>query len=397
MLPSPSLFAKLDKQRAESLLPIEGKDGLIDVLKKIPDPRSRLGRQHSFSSILGIAACAMLSGARSFKAMGEWSEKLPASQLAKLRCRKKTPPSLTTMKETLYRIDAGQFDREINNWLARQSQKNTRGKAIAIDGKTLCGSYDKRKGIGQTHLLSALLHGEKIIVAQRSVGEKTNEIPEVIPLLKNLKIDGIFVTLDAMHCQKKTFEYIAVEKNAFYVVTVKNNQRTLRDRIEAIFELFGDQLSSTCHEINRGHGRIDNRIVSCIEVTSKDFEDLGFGTIRQICKIQRTTSDLTKKPLRNELVYAVTNAPLPRASSADLLTIIRSHWAIENSNHYVRDVTFQEDASRIRSGAAPQAMATMRNLAIGIMRLGGKSNMAEGLRDSAWGKKSGALRAIGIS
>lgn len=92
----------------------------------------------------------------------------------------------------------------------------------------------------------------------------------------------------------------------------------------------------------------------------------------------------------------VENAPPTAASSADLLTIIRSHWHIENSSHYVRDVTFQEDASRIRSGAAPQVMATMRNLSIGIMRLGGTSNIAEGLRDTARGKKSEALRAIGI-
>jgi predicted transposase YbfD/YdcC len=93
----------------------------------------------------------------------------------------------------------------------------------------------------------------------------------------------------------------------------------------------------------------------------------------------------------------VTNASRSIATSADLLSIIRNHWAIENSSHYVRDVTLQEDGSQIRSGAAPQVMATMRNLSIGIMRLGGKSNIAEGLRDTAWGKRSEALRAIGLS
>lgn len=377
-------------------LPIEGKDGLIDVIKKIPDPRSRLGRQHSFVSIMGITACAMLSGARSFKAIGEWSENLSASQLAKFRCRKKTPPSLTTIKETIYRVNAENFDSEINTWLARQALKNSSAKAIAVDGKALRGSYDKRTGNGQVHLLSALLHDEKIIIAQRSVGEKTNEIPEVIPLLENLAIEGVFVTLDAMHCQKKTFEYIANEKKAFYLVTVKENQKALRNRIDAIFETFGDQFGSTCTETNRGHGRIETRFVSCIEVTEKDFSDMGFGSIRQICKIVRDTTDLTKKHIRGETVYTVTNAPPTAASSADLLTIIRSHWHIENSSHYVRDVTFQEDASRIRSGAAPQVMATMRNLSIGIMRLGGTSNIAEGLRDTAWGKKSEVLRAIGI-
>jgi predicted transposase YbfD/YdcC len=378
-------------------LPIEGKDSLIDVLKKISDPRSRLGRQHSFISILGISACAMLSGARSFKAIEEWSKKLSATQLSKLRCRKRTPPSLTTIKETLYRVDAEKFDTEVNNWLSRQAQKNSRAKAIAIDGKVLRGSDDRRKDKTGVHLLSALLHDEKIIVAQRSVGEKTNEIPEVIPLLKPLEIKGVFVTFDAMHCQKKTMEYIANEKKAFYVVTVKDNQKTLLERIEIIFEMFGDQLSSICTETNRGHGRIDTRTVSCMEVSEKDFDDLGFNTIRQICKIERGCDDLTKKPLRSEIAYVVTNASRSSATSADLLSIIRNHWTIENSSHYVRDVTLQEDGSQIRSGAAPQVMATMRNLSIGIMRLGGKSNIAEGLRDTAWGKKSEALRAIGLS
>ena len=378
-------------------LPIEGNGGLIDVLKKLPDPRSRLGRQHSFISIMGISACAMLSGARSFKAIDEWSQKLSPKQLAKLRCRKKKPPSLTTIKETLYRVDAENFDSEINAWLARQAQKNVRAKAIAIDGKTVRGSSDKRRGKPGIHLLSALLHDEKIVVAQRSVGEKTNEIPEVVSLLKNIDIEGVFVTLDAMHCQKKTMEYIDRNKKGFFVVTVKNNQKNLLARIEAIFDLFGDQLSSNCVETIRGHGRIDTRKVSCIAVEAKDFSDLEFGAIRQICKIDRSTTDLTKKPLRSETVFVITNASPANATSTDLLTIVRSHWQIENSSHYVRDVTFQEDASRIRAGSAPRVMATIRNLSIGIMRLGGASaNIAEGLRDNGWENRSHALRAIGI-
>lgn len=379
-------------------LPIEGKDSLIDVLKKVPDPRSRLGRQHSFISIVGIAVCAMLSGAKSFKAIEEWGRKLTPKQLVKLRCRKKTPPGLTTFKDTLYRLDAEQFDIQINNWLARHSQSGAKVRAIAVDGKKLRGSIDKRKGTTGVHLLSALLHNEKIIVAQRSVGEKTNEIPEVIPLLKNLDLGGVFVTLDAMHCQKKTFDYIATEKKGFYLVTAKNNQQTLVERIKAIFDLFGEQLGSVCVETNRGHGRVETRMISCVEVGPKDFADLGFDSIRQVCKVERETTDLTKAPMRGEIAYAVTNALPSDASSADIMTILRSHWRIENSNHYVRDVTFAEDNSRIRTGGAPQAMATMRNLSIGIMRLAGStSNIAEGLRDSGWSKKSGALRAIGLT
>jgi len=380
-------------------LPIEGQDSLIETLKKIPDPRGRCGKQHSFISILGISICAMISGAKSFKAIEDWSKKLTPLQLKRLRCRKDTPPSLTTIKETIYRVDADIFDREINNWLARQAKRKGKSKvgAIAVDGKELRGSYDTQKGTGRTHLLSALMHQEKIVLAQKSVGEKTNEITEVIPLLESLSLEDVFVTLDALHCQKKTLEYIHSEKKAFYVVTVKKNQKSLYQRIEAIFDLLEDQLSSRSQSLDKGHGRIEIREANCIEVVDKDFVDLDFSSIRQICKIVRNTTDLKGKDLSEDKQFFITNATPKQADSISLLAILRGHWSIENSSHYVRDVTFGEDASRIRSGSAPRLMATMRNLSIGVMRLGGENNIAKGLRDTSWGRKSDALRAMGLA
>jgi predicted transposase YbfD/YdcC len=380
-------------------LPIEGQDSLIETLKKIPDPRGRCGKQHSFISILGISICAMISGAKSFKAIEDWSKKLTPLQLKRLRCRKDTPPSLTTIKETIYRVDADIFDREINNWLARQAKRKGKSKvgAIAVDGKELRGSYDTQKGTGRTHLLSALMHQEKIVLAQKSVGEKTNEIKEVIPLLESLFLEDVFVTLDALHCQKKTLEYIHSEKKAFYVVTVKKNQKSLYQRIEAIFDLLEDQLSSRSQSLDKGHGRIEIREANCIEVVDKDFVDLDFSSIRQICKIVRNTMDLKGKNLSEDKQFFITNATPKQADSISLLAILRGHWSIENSSHYVRDVTFGEDASRIRSGSAPRLMATMRNLSIGVMRLGGENNIAKGLRDTSWGRKSDALRAMGLA
>ena len=381
------------------LLPIEGKDSLIETLRKIPDPRGRCGKQHSFVSILGITVCAMLSGAKSFKAIEDWSKKLTPVQLKRLRCRKDAPPSLTTIKETLYRVDADFFDKEINNWLARQakSKGSSRIGAIAVDGKELRGSYDTQKGTGRVHLLSALMHQEKIVIAQRNIGKKTNEIPEVIPLLESLSLENVFVTMDALHCQKKTLEYIHSEKKAFYVVTVKKNQNSLYQRIEAIFDLFEDQISSKTQSSNKGHGRIETREAICIEVIEKNFLDLEFPSIRQICKIVRNSTDLKGNDFNEDNQFFITNATPQQADSTSLLAILRGHWSIENSSHYVRDVTFGEDASRIRSGSAPRLMATMRNLSIGVMRLGGENNIAKGLRDTSWGKKSEALRAVGIA
>lgn len=149
-------------------LPIEGRGGLMDVLKTIIDMRSRLGLRYSLLCILAISACAMLSGARGYKAIHQWALKLTPSQLKKLGCRRGRPPGETTFRRVLQGLDADLFDRTINAWLS----PILKGKAIAIDGKTLRGSHDGDKKA--RHLLSALLHEEKTVVAQKEVGEKTN-------------------------------------------------------------------------------------------------------------------------------------------------------------------------------------------------------------------------------
>ncbi len=251
-------------------------------------------------------------------------------QLQKFRCRKQTPPSLTRIKETLYKIDAEDFDRKVNGWLASQALANTWAPAIAVDGKVLRGSKDNQRQTKAVYLLSALLHREKITVAQRSVDDKTNEIPEVLPLLADLDLCGVFVTFDAIHCQKATMAFIE-EKQGYFVVTVKKNQPILHDHIESAFELFSDSVASACEEKNRGHGRIEIRRVQTIEV-GEDVVELDFPYIRQVCRIERVVSDLKNRPLRHEIAYAVTNALPATTTSADLLTIIRQHWHIENSS-----------------------------------------------------------------
>jgi len=377
-------------------LPIEGQDGLIDTLKTIPDPRSRLGRQHSFVSILGVTACGLLAGARTFEGIGQWSKELSPKQLKKLRCRLDHAPSLTTIKETLYRIDCEEFDRKINAWLARQALKgNDKVRCIAVDGKSLRGSSNSRPYRPCVQLLSAMLHEEKIVIAQRVVDKKTNEIPEVKNLLANIDIEGVFVTLDAFHCQKDTMSYID-DKGGYFVITVKGNQKTLLNDIKDTFELLGDRVVSTCEENNKAHGRVETRRVFSIEIDADFAATIGFPEIRQICKIERFARLPSKKLEREETAYVVTNVTLSEAPAATMLALVRQHWNIENCAHYVRDVTLQEDASQIRTGSAPRVMATFRNLAIGVMRLGGEENIAKGLRGNAWGPKSATIRALGI-
>ena len=212
-------------------LPLEGRGGLIDVLKLVEDPRSRYGTRHSFISILAISICAILSGARSYDAIAEWAKKLSASERRKFRCWQPEPPSESTIRKTLQRIAPLELDSLLYDWLSRQSGFEAEGAAIAIDGKTVRGSHDgDRKAI---HLLSAFLHEQAVTIAQVSVDEKTNEIPALKDLLEPMQIQGAIITVDALHTQTESARFVVKDKRADYLFTVKDNQATLRKQLDS--------------------------------------------------------------------------------------------------------------------------------------------------------------------
>jgi len=221
-------------------LPIEGEDGLIDVLRTVVDPRKRRGIRHPLVCILAIAVCACLSGARSFEAIAEWASELSRDALKRLGSKRSKAPSEKCFRITLQRLDAAGFDAAICNWLARRTVFANEG--IALDGKTLRGAHDGDKAA--PHLLSAVLHREGVIVAQVAVGAKTNEIPCVKPLLAELNIEGAVVTADAMHTQKETARFLVEDKKADYVFTVKDNQPTL---LQDIVDLGIEALPPSAH------------------------------------------------------------------------------------------------------------------------------------------------------
>ena len=221
-------------------LPIEGEDGLIDVLRTVVDPRKRRGIRHPLICILAISVCACLSGARSFEAIAEWASELSRDALKRLGSKRSKAPSEKCFRITLQRLDAAGFDAVICSWLARRTVFANEG--IALDGKTLRGAHDGDKAA--PHLLSAVLHREGVIVAQVAVGEKTNEIPCVKPLLADLNIESAVVTGDAMHTQKGTARFLVEDKKADYVFTVKDNQPTL---LQDIVDLGLEALPPSAH------------------------------------------------------------------------------------------------------------------------------------------------------
>ena len=189
-------------------LPLQGEGGLIDLLKTLVDPRQPRGVRHPVVTVVGIAVCAALSGARSFCAIGEWAQGLTREALQRLGSKRWTPPSEPTIRRVLQGLDANRLDAQIGQWVARQQLRP--GVAVAVDGKSLRRSHEA--GERAPHLLSAILHQEAVVVAQMDVEEKTNEIPKLPALLAPLPLQGTVVTADALHTQKETARYLVEEK-----------------------------------------------------------------------------------------------------------------------------------------------------------------------------------------
>lgn len=214
-------------------IPIQGKDGLLAALARVPDPRDRHGKRHSLVYILAITACAVLAGMRGYRQVADFAADLTPEALRRLGVRPQSStgalraPSEPTIRRTLSRIDALAFERELGSFLQRIGL----GGAVALDGKTLRGSgQDTRK---PQHLLAAVTHGTSITVAQLAVGEKTNEIPEAPRVLEPLDLRGQVVTADAMHAQKSFARFIVKDKGADYVLTAKDNQKTINRLLAA--------------------------------------------------------------------------------------------------------------------------------------------------------------------
>jgi hypothetical protein len=214
-------------------LPLDGAGGLIEVLREMTDPRNARGIRHPIENVLALAVMAALSGMRSYEAIAEWANELPKDLLARMKFWCWRAPSEPTFRRVLQKVDADEVDRRVNAWLMKLAENG----AVSLDGKTLRGSADGEKPA--LHLLSAITHGQGVVVAQAQVGEKSNEIPGAKPLLEPLDLEGVTVTADAMHTQRDLASFLVEEKKADYVLVAKDNQPSLRADIAALeWELF---------------------------------------------------------------------------------------------------------------------------------------------------------------
>lgn len=211
-------------------LPLEGAGGLLDLLQTVPDPRHRRGIRHPVHTVVALAVCAAVAGARSFTAIAQWAQGLSRDALRRLGATRPTPPSEPTIRRVLQQVDADALDAHLGPWLLQVAGRA--GAALSVDGKTLRGGH--ARGQAPPHLLSAILHQDAVVVAQTAVPATTNEIPTLPALLAPLPLAGTVVTADALHTQAETARFLVETKHADYVFTAKDNQATLKQDIATL-------------------------------------------------------------------------------------------------------------------------------------------------------------------
>lgn len=351
---------------------------LKQLLLSIKESRNRRGLRHRQHGVLAIAICAILTGAKSYLAIAEYAKRLTQAELKrfgvyyhrKLACFQ--APSEPTIRRVLKMGDAEAIDRALMGWLQTLMQKHF--NHIALDGKTLRGAKDNEGD--QVILLSAFLQDQGVVLRQIPVDKKTNEITQVEPLLAPLNIEGSVVTADALHTQKKTADYI-VKKKAHYVLTVKDNQPTLKQDIE---QLNLTALPPAHETLDKAHGRLETRRIWCSDALNNY---LDFPHVGQVFMIQRDIEHLKAGKRAVETICGISSLSCAMASSEEILAYNRGHWGIENRLHYVRDTAYTEDHSQVRTNQGPRTLACLRNFAISVIRLLGGKNIASALRHFA--------------
>ncbi|MFF3910183.1 ISAs1 family transposase [Streptomyces sp. NPDC001848] len=352
--------------------------GLLERLAQVPDPRDPRGVRHALAVVLALTACAVLAGATSLLAVGEWITDAPPHVLDRLGMRpdpvlpRRLVPAESTVRRLLTRSDGDSLDRAVGGWLADHRPAGSGLRGLSVDGKSLRGAAKARGR--KIHLLAAVEHTTGLVLAQLDVGEKTGETTRFQPLLDHVAdLAGMVVTSDALHTQREHAAYL-LGRRAHYIAIVKDNQKKLRKQLKS---LPWRDIPLQGRTRGTGHGRSATRRIKVATVNN-----LLFPGARQAVQIKRRRTDRKTGRATVTTIYAVTSLTAEQATPARLVQLIRDHWKIE-ALHHVRDTTFAEDASQLRTNNAPRAMATWRNLAVGALRLSGARNIAAGLRRNA--------------
>jgi predicted transposase YbfD/YdcC len=351
-----------------SPIPAARRQPLLDLLSQVPDQRKERGRRHPLAGLLAVGIAAVTAGARSFAAIGQWAADAGPDVLAALGATR-GPADESTYRRTFAQVSADTLDAALGAWLWTRAAVIGGRMVIAVDGKAVRGA--RKKGGKAPHLVAALAHGIGTVLGQVAVDSKSNEIPAVRELLKAFAdLAGAVLTMDALHAQHDTAAAV-LARHADYVMTVKANMPTLYSQLK---KLPWKDVPAFSH-VTKDHGRRARRTVKAVLAPAW----VEFEGAAQVAQVRRTVTRKGKKTV--EVVYVITSDA--DADAATLAAWIQGHWHIENKLHWVRDVTYGEDKSLVRTGNAPRVMASLRSLAISLLRLDGHKNIAAANRHHA--------------
>jgi predicted transposase YbfD/YdcC len=372
---------------------------LVEAFSEIPDPRHARGIRHGVLAIMLLGACAVLTGARSFAAIGEYAHDTGRTILDRLRVGAVVPHS-STIRRVLQDLDADAVDTAMRTWALAQLAARPAPEGVpvreqrrvfALDGKTVRGAHiptstdvdtgDSGAGEGyrQPHLVAVLDQASGVVLGQVQVEAKGSEVAAFTTLLDEVDLTDVLVTADAVHTNRHHADYLH-ERGGHYLLCAKLNQPTLLRRLRA---LPWKQIGVAGRERGRGHGRVETRSISVVSL--QPCPDLGgefFPHAAQAIKVVRRRRSLGSRKWTTVTVYAITSLTALQADPVQLARWLRGHWAIE-ALHWVRDVSFDEDRSQVRTSNGPQIMAALRNFVITALRLAGVTNIAAALRRHA--------------
>ncbi len=343
--------------------------GLIEHFEALSDPRVERTKRYPLIEIILLIVAGTVSGCDGWKSIKDFGE-AKLEWLRKFLPYKDGIPVDDTLARVMRKIDTKAFQACFIHWIQSVSDA-TSGDVVAIDGKTLRRSHNRKDGVPAIHMVSAWSSENGLVLGQEKTAEKSNEITAIPQLLDVLELKGCIVTIDAMGCQTAIAEKI-IQKKADYVLALKGNQGKLHSEVSDFFNIaLAENFKGVAHdyykENDTGHGRIESRQCWAITPTSENFPSFKkWPSLKSIIVIK------SRREFKNPDTAATEDTRFYIASiepdAEKTLTAVRQHWGVENSLHWTLDMTFREDESRIRKEAAPENFAIMRHIALNLIK-----------------------------
>jgi len=363
-------------------------DEVLGTFKDLKDPRTSNATRHIFSELLFISLSALICGAEGFTAMARFAraKKDWLEQILELPCGL---PSHDAFGDLYAILDPEAFNECFMQWVA-PFREAVQSEVVAIDGKASRRSHDNSRGLKMVHTVSAWADQNKLVLGQLCVEDKSNEITAIPKLLELLWLEGCIVTIDAMGTQKNIAAKI-IEKKADYILALKENHTTFYEEVQTLFSdqetlddfsMQGKRLEEST-ALDKGHGRLETRRCVVIEAVDWYREHWQWEGLRSLVMIESTRTD-GDAPATVQKRYYLSSLP---AQSQLINEAIRSHWGVE-SMHWILDMTFREDESRVRLGHAPKTLSMARKFALNLLRKApGKDSIKGKQQTAGWNQE----------